>query len=225
MMRRQTVSPSDGDGVAPAGFEDRARIPGIVSPQGRGRQIAVQLPPEGDHVDVVEWNAVEQTRWRDHGRDAQAIHEFREGRTGAGFRFWRPCPCRRRRLGGAGGPISCLALWENAAPRTSAPPTAAPVHLRKSRLPGSASACFFPAFMMRTPGRICRPQGFVHRRFRGRRSARLPTWLDGEYNNVNRASAVATKVAARSLLSAPVPRRTLRAQRTRPPHGPRVHPG
>src|SRR5439155_1380789 len=46
MMRRQTVSPSDGDGVAPAGFEDRARIPGIVSPQGRGRQIAVQLLPE-----------------------------------------------------------------------------------------------------------------------------------------------------------------------------------
>src|SRR5205823_11773893 len=90
MMRRQTVSPSDGDGVAPAGFEDRARIPGIVSPQGRGRQIAVQLLPEGDHVDVIERNAVEQTRWRDHGRDAQAIHEFREGRTGAGFRFWRP---------------------------------------------------------------------------------------------------------------------------------------
>src|SRR5437899_1285218 len=90
MMRWQTVSPSDGDGVASAGFEGLARIPGIVSPQGRGRQIAVQLPPERDHGDVVEWNAVEQTRWRDHGRDAQAIHEFREGRTGAGFRFWRP---------------------------------------------------------------------------------------------------------------------------------------
>ena len=134
------------------------------------------------------------------------------------------CPCRRRRLGGAGGPISCLALWENAAPRTSAPPTVAPVHLRKSRLPGSASACFFPAFMMRTPGRICRPQGLVHRRFRGRRSARLPTWLDGEYNNVNRASGGQTKGAARSLPSAPVPRRTPRAPATRRTHGTRVPP-
>src|SRR5881296_526817 len=62
------------------------------------------------------------------------------------------------------------------------------------------------------------PDALVHRRFRGCRSARLPTWLDGEYSKVNRASGGQTKGSARSLPSAPVPPRAPATCRT---HGPR----
>src|SRR5438093_197139 len=67
------------------------------------------------------------------------------------------CPCRRRRVDGAGDPVSYFPLLENAAPRKSVPPTAAPVHLRKSRLPRAASASFLA--LMETRSCTSAPKG------------------------------------------------------------------
>jgi hypothetical protein len=83
---RQVVHPAHGNGLAAPRLERRAGILGVLAPERRGRQVAMELLPENLHRDQVERIAVEPAVGRDDSRNRQRVYE----RPQADFRVRAP---------------------------------------------------------------------------------------------------------------------------------------